>query len=391
MQAKRKPAHEGVWARHKPGCPARTQGGRCRCEPTYQAAVWSGRERKRIRREFPTLAAAKLWRQDAQVALRRGTMRAPTSTTVREAAESWLEGAKAGTILNRKREPYKPASLRSYERALKLRILPALGHHRLSTLDRNDVQDLVDRMLAQGCDPSTIKNTLNPLQAIYRRALKRGEIAINPTAALDVPTPRGRRERVATPTEAAALIAALPTEDRALWATAMYAGLRRGELRALRWRDVNLAAGLIRVKAGWDDYEGEIEAKSRAGRRTIPIAGTLRDHLLEHRIRQTDDPDAFVFGVEPAVPFEPSTVNRRARAAWKRADLNPIGMHECRHTFASLLIAGGVNPKALSTYLGHASVTITFDRYGHLMPGNETEAARALDAYLETATAPATG
>jgi integrase len=389
MQAKRKPAHEGVWARHKPGCPARTSGGRCRCEPTYQAAVWSNRERKRIRREFPTLAAAKLWRQDAVVALRRGTMRAPTTTTIREAADAWLEGAKAGTVLNRKREPYKPASLRSYERALKLRILPALGHHRLSTLDRNDVQDLCDRMLVQGLDPSTIKNTLNPLQAIYRRALKRGEVTINPTAALDVPVPRGRRERVASPTEAAALIAALPVEDRALWATAMYAGLRRGELRALRWRDVNLATGVIRVKAGWDDYEGEIEAKSRAGRRTIPIAGLLRDHLLEHRMRHTDDPDAFVFGVEPDVPFEPSTVNRRARAAWKQTDLKSIGLHECRHTFASLLIAGGVNPKALSTYLGHASVTITFDRYGHLMPGNEAEAARALDIYLETATTPA--
>src|SRR5437763_1676673 len=119
--------------------PDRSRGGRCRCEPTYQAAVWSNRERKRIRREFPTLAAAKLWRQDALVALRRGTMRAPTATTVREAAQAWLEGARAGTVLNRKREPYKPSTLRSYERALRLRVLPALGHERLSTLDRNDV------------------------------------------------------------------------------------------------------------------------------------------------------------------------------------------------------------------------------------------------------------
>src|SRR2546421_8316017 len=125
MQAKRKPAHEGVWARHKPGCPARTRGGRCRCTPTYQAAVWSGRERKRIRREFPTLAAAKAWRQDAQVALRQGTMRAPTTTTIREAADEWLAGARARTIFNRKREPYKPSALRSYERVLKLRVLPA--------------------------------------------------------------------------------------------------------------------------------------------------------------------------------------------------------------------------------------------------------------------------
>jgi integrase len=71
--------------------------------------------------------------------------------------------------------------------------------------------------------------------------------------------------------------------------------------------------------------------------------------------------------------------------AWKRAGLEPIGLHEARHTFASLMIAAGVNAKALSTYLGHASITITMDRYGHLMPGNEDEAAGLLDAYLRRA------
>ena len=76
----------------------------------------------------------------------------------------------------------------------------------------------------------------------------------------------------------------------------------------------------------------------------------------------------------------PST--RRAKAAWRRAGLEPITLHEARHTFASLMIAAGVNAKALATYMGHASVTITLDRYGHLMPGNEDEAAALLDAYL---------
>ena len=67
---------------------------------------------------------------------------------------------------------------------------------------------------------------------------------------------------------------------------------------------------------------------------------------------------------------------------WKAAGLSPIGLHEARHTFASLMIAAGVNAKALSTYIGHASVTITYDRYGHLMPGNEEQAAALLDSYL---------
>ncbi len=79
----------------------------------------------------------------------------------------------------------------------------------------------------------------------------------------------------------------------------------------------------------------------------------------------------------------------RAYRAWSAAGLRGIGLHECRHTFASFMIAAGVNPKALCTYMDHSSVTITFDRYGHLMPGNEDQAAALLDAYLERADAAA--
>jgi len=79
----------------------------------------------------------------------------------------------------------------------------------------------------------------------------------------------------------------------------------------------------------------------------------------------------------------------RARRAWKDAGLEPVTLHECRYTFASLMIAAGVNAKALSTYMGHATISVTLDRYGHLMPGNEAEAAGLLDAYLLSATSAA--
>jgi integrase len=92
-----------------------------------------------------------------------------------------------------------------------------------------------------------------------------------------------------------------------------------------------------------------------------------------------------VFGRGPDRPFNPSTVYDHARRRWRAAGLTAIGLHECRHTYASLMIAAGVNAKALSVYMGHASVTFTFDRYGHLMPGNEAEAAQLLDGYLDDA------
>lgn len=89
-----------------------------------------------------------------------------------------------------------------------------------------------------------------------------------------------------------------------------------------------------------------------------------------------------VFGFIADVPFEPSTVRRRALAAWKKADMSPIGLHEARHTFASTLIAAGVNAEAIPEAMGHASVTMTFDRYDHLMPDGRNEARARVDAYL---------
>lgn len=142
---------------------------------------------------------------------------------------------------------------------------------------------------------------------------------------------------------------------------------------------------MLRVERSWDDHEGEIEGKTRAARRTVPIASQLRQELAAHRLRAKHNSDkALVFGATASTSFEPSTVRRRALAAWKHAKLTPIALHECRHTCASLMIAAGVNAKTLSTYMGHASVTITYDRYGHLMPGNEDEAAVLLDAYRTT-------
>jgi integrase len=374
-------SHPGIEVRHSKLCPAR-DGGRCRCAPTYQAHVWSARDGKRIRKTFKTLREARAWRQEVQVALRRRTMKAPSQITLREAAEAWLAGADEGTIRNRSGDRYKPSALRGYEQALRVRILPELGGARLSDVARSDLQDLADRLLASGHDPSTIRNTFLPLRALFRRAVGRGDVAVNPTSGLELPAVRGRRDRIASPAEAEQLVDALAERDRALWATAFYAGLRLGELRALRWEDVHLAAGVIRVRRSWDQKAGEIEPKSRAGVRDVPIPSALRSYLAAHRLASHSDA-GLVFGRTPNDPFNPATVNIRARKAWRAVKLAPIGLHEARHTYASLMIAAGVNAKALSTYMGHSSVTITYDRYGHLMPGNVDEAAALLDAYLE--------
>jgi integrase len=370
---------EGIRERHGRNCASR-DGDKCNCSPGYEAVVWSTRDRRKVRKVFPTVSAAKAWRVDKQHAKARGALRAPSMMTVRAAAEAWLEGAKAGTIRTRGGDRYKPSTIRSYEAALRDRIYPDLGAHRLGSIQRVDVQDLADRLLAEGRDASTIRNAIMPLRVVYRRALSRGEVAINPTAGVELPAVRGKRDRIASTEEAATLIAALHEADRALWATAMYAGLRYGELAALAWEHVDLTAGLIRVERAWDPKSHEyIAPKSRAGTRTVPIAWVLREYLIAHKLRSGRS-EGLVFPGPFGGPFDSWAAQSRADKAWTK--LARLTLHECRHTFASLMIAAGVNAKALSTYMGHASITITLDRYGHLMPGNEEAAAELLDAYI---------
>ncbi len=179
------------------------------------------------------------------------------------------------------------------------------------------------------------------------------------------------------------MIGALPREDRPLWATAFYAGLRRGELQALRLMDVDLGASIIRVERGWDQEEGVIEPKSQASRRSVPLLAILRDYLDEHLLGVERDGDALVFGRAASTPFAPMAIGKRATKAWKAATLEPITLHECRHTFASLLIDSGANPKAIQTFLGRSKIQTTFDTYGHLMPGSHDEVRERMDAYLE--------
>jgi hypothetical protein len=116
---------EGITLRHRKGCPADDDRS-CRCKPAYQAQVYSPRDRRTIRKSFTSLSEARAWRADTATALRRGTMRPPTRTTLEEAADDWLLAARAGIARTRSGDPYKPSALRSYEEALRTKALPEL-------------------------------------------------------------------------------------------------------------------------------------------------------------------------------------------------------------------------------------------------------------------------
>lgn len=146
--------------------------------------------------------------------------------------------------------------------------------------------------------------------------------------------------------------------------------------------DTHGVASTIEVERSYDPVAAQyISPKSRAGTRRVPVTQELRGHLEAHR-KRLGRGTGLLFGRTATRPFDDRALKLRAEKAWYTAGLTSITLHEARHTYASLLIAAGVSSKAVSTYMGHASITITLDRYGHLFPGNEAEAADLLDGYL---------
>ena len=255
-------------------------------------------------------------------------------------------------------------------------ILPALGPRKLSAVQRRDIQDFADALRAQGLSPSTINNIVDPLRVIFRRAIRRDEIAIDPTNELDMPAIRGRRERIEPREKAHELLAALPDSERAFWAVAFFCGLRRGELRGLQWLHIDFDAGVIRVERSWDPVEGPVDVKTGAGLRSVPMALACGASSLPTKHGPNRDGEDLVFGRTRTEAFFASTIRARANKAWKAAGLEPITPHEARHCAISYFIAAGLDWKQISTWAGHGDVRQTWNRYGHLIPGGERRRAR---------------
>ena len=326
---------------------------------SWEASAFDARTGRSCAHLFQTFAAAaKSWRADALVAIRKGSLKQSPRVTVHRLLNPALLGRHA-----RRNHPDEAMSTgRRHHRADRTVDPPARPacacQHarrpaRCSHAPRVRRPVARHRPLAPIC---TVLSVMQPLRLILRRAVLEGQLASNPSRELGLPGGKRREDVVTDPAHAQRLLGALEPPERVIYATAFYAGLRRGELRALRWRHVDLASGTIRVEESVSqDVTEPGPVKTDAGRRTVPIIAALRDILFEHRMDETVHPDAFVFGGGDR-PFASTTVRKRAARAWKAAGLKPTQLHAARHTFASLLIAAGLDLKSITTYLGHSTV-----------------------------------
>lgn len=388
MQMSRHERHsDGIYYQHSSKCNGRKSDGSCRCNPSYQATVWLARNNRRLKKVFPTVSQAKSWRAELVAASKHGgTLPTTSRLTVAQALDEYIDGMKSGAILNRSHRPYKPSVIRGYARSAE-RIKLELGGVRMTDLSRRDIKSFAAKLAAAGFGPSSVRNNIDPIRVICRKAFDDEIINHDPTTKLRLPPSNARRDRTVSPAEAEALVKSLETSDQAVWATALYVGLRRGELQELRWEDLELDRGIGRCSRAWDD-EGKclVATKTEAGVRMFPLVERVRQRLIKHKLATGRGGFDLVFGRSAVDRFVPTTVNRTARRAWDKAGLVSITLHEARHSAATLGSYAGLGDLELTHIMGHSSVNVTKDIYGHVREDQIVVVTQVLDAYLEAET-----
>jgi integrase len=283
--------------------------------------------------------------------------------------------------------------VKAMESHWRLRLLKRFGGANAATLTTADVQRFVDELVGTDLAPRTIHNNVMSLRVVFKWANQRGMMYRNPCDGLALPSGEVARDTIVAWPVAEQMLQTLlradtPAWEVAMWATACLAGLRRGELLALTWSEVDLKAKKLGVRLSYSPATGQQTApKTAKGIRTVPIVDQLAPYLELARIGRDDD--GLVFSRTGTSRPNPGAAIWRAAKLWKAAGLQPLGFHEARHTFASLMLAAGVDLYVVSKLLGHASIQITVDRYGHLVEGAADQARAQFSAYLAAQTAAA--
>ncbi len=376
----------GVYARHQQACTADP----CTCKPSYYGIVWdhvAGKQRRT--RRCPSATAARNARGDLIAALDRGRVPAVAAgDRVDEAIAGFIAAARDGVALNKWGRRYRARAVEDLESSLN-RLPDWIKRRRLGDVRRGDVQRVVDELVGAGLSGSRVRSVVNALRSLYRWAQDRDLIDNDPAARVRLPamdaTPR---DRVATPVEFARLIDALNLEQALPFALAGYGTARAQEIRTLDWRHVDLALGAMELAA---DEEGR---KPGGSWRVVPLVKPLRTMLRRAWISQGKPSQGKVcppLNKSKTRLISLNHLQEKARRIWGERAVQPIGLHEARHTAATWLDHAGVSPKVASQLMGHktpdyqaGAAPITLRRYTHTLPGEIERARDLLDAFLAT-------
>ena len=318
----------------------------------------------------------------------KGTVVQGGSISVNDWGQEWLSAYKSGV---------SGKTYSMYKSTLTAHIIPSIGRMRLKDVRPFHLQQLITSMQGKKLT-RTINHTVLTLKQMFKRAVENNLLERNPVDLIDAPKRHKPTKRALTAEERASFEAApLPPIERAFLLMLMYTGLRRGEVLALTWSDINMQAKTVSVSKTWssDGNKAWIKPspKSAAGNRDVPMPESLYDTIEALRSTATSD---FLFPSSKGTLMS-ETVYRRfwvriadalntslgGTSAQRvlRSDVTP---HIFRHTYATMLFYAGIDIKTAQYLLGHSSITMTLDIYTHLDKGKVSEAAVKLNNFVSS-------
>ncbi len=338
----------------------------------YPVISLPGNKKKWLRRCPTKREAEKLLAQEVSKFQTNGWY--PTSAVLfRDFAERWLRECVEGRL--------KPSTAHGYRSSLRAHLLPAFGAYRLDRITPEAVQCFVTERLRERMNPSTLNRVIRQLHTILERARRWRFLAENPAAIVERPRVRKRHMEYLRPEEIGPFLEAAPSDRRLLFKTAVLTGLRMGELLAMKWEYLDWQPGRYHVTESLWRGRGGFQfvcPKTETSRRAIRLQPGLLTKLRTHRAAQdkmrleledeyTDH--GLIFCQVNGRPLDArNLLQRDFWGSLRRAGLRRIRFHDLRHTFAALLIAEGAHAKAIQEAMGHSSITVTMNTYGHLMP-----------------------
>lgn len=324
-----------------------------------------------------------------QVDIQRGLTFNSEKQTVAQFLQSWLETVEPNL---------RPKTYISYEATIRLHITPYVGNIKLSKLSPQNLQQMMGASIKAGATGSSVSLARSVLRIALGQALKWGLVVRN-VATLVNPPKYGKREiQFLTPDQAKLFLDAChKEEDRlaVLYTVSLALGLRVGEVTGLRWEDVDLTAGTVKITASLQRIKDKdtsalkrVETKTKTSKRILSIPTELLNDLKDHKKKQLQDKlfagpkwveTGLVFTTFRGTAIEPGSVPKRFNRAIEKAGLPKMRFHDLRHSCTSLLLAAGVDPRTIMEVLGHSTLKMTMEVYAHVLPSLKENAAQQMN------------
>ena len=304
--------------------------------------------------------------------------------TVKEWLNSWLYTYKKNSI--------KQRTFDQYESIIRVHLNPEIGEYRLVDLKETTLQKFYNRLFKEGLSARSVQLINTVLHGAIKKAIKCGLVVRNVCEAVELPKQQKKERRVLTPDEQKRLLEELKKSDYgAMYIFALFTGLRRGEVLALTWDDVDLNNCTISVTKTLGRVNTYVdtgnktqlvvsEPKTETSRRVIPIVDCLIPLLKKQKERTRDNDSNLVFPSDVGTYIDPGNYNRTFYKIVKKSGLPKANPHFLRHSFATRALEAGIDLKTTQELLGHSSIDITANLYTHALMEHKRDELKKLES-----------